>query len=163
MRSHVILAVFKRNVASYFNSVLGYLFIVVFVVAGAALAFSPQFFTNNLATLDQLNEWFPMLLLFLVPAITMGAWSDEKRSGTEELLFTLPASDVEILLGKYLAVLSVYSVALPALTAKVTSASWSLPTCAPTSKRPLTSASWTGADIVIDGAAVLAGIALEAL
>jgi ABC-2 type transport system permease protein len=92
--------------------VLGYLVIVVFVVAGAFLAFSPQFFTNNVTGLDQLSESFPLLLLFLVPAMTMSSWADEKKLGTEELLFTLPAADVEILLGKYLAALAVYTVAL---------------------------------------------------
>jgi len=108
----VIFAVFKRNVLSYFSSVLGYLFIVAFVVTGAFLAFSPRFFTNNLATLDQLTQSYPLLLLFMIPAITMTCWSDEKRSGTDELLFTLPGSDLQILLGKYLAVLAVYTIAL---------------------------------------------------
>lgn len=112
MRSHVILAVLQRNVASYFSGVLGYLFIVVFVVAGAFLAFNSQFFADNLATLDQLSEQFPLLLLFIVPAITMTVWSDEKKLGTDELLFTLPATDTEILIGKYLSVLGVYTVAL---------------------------------------------------
>ena len=112
MRSHVILAVLRRNVASYFSGVLGYLFIVVFVVAGAFLAFNSQFFADNLATLDQLSEQFPLLLLFIVPAITMTVWSDEKKLGTDELLFTLPATDTEILIGKYLSVLGVYTVAL---------------------------------------------------
>jgi ABC-2 type transport system permease protein len=111
-RWHVVSAVFRRNVASYFSGVLGYLFIIAFVVAGGLLAFRPQFFTNNIASLDQLSEGFPMLLLFLVPAITMGAWADEKKLGTDELLFTLPATDLEILLGKYFAVLAVYSIAL---------------------------------------------------
>ncbi|QDT33923.1 Gldg family protein [Thalassoglobus polymorphus] len=112
MRSHVILAVFKRNVSSYFSGMLGYLFIVVFVVAGAFLAFNQNFFADNLANLDQLSSQFPLLLLFIIPAITMTAWADEKKLGTDELLFTLPASDFEILLGKYLAVLFVYTVAL---------------------------------------------------
>ena len=112
MRMHVVLAVFKRNVASYFSGMLGYLFIIVFVVAGAFLAFDHQFFANNLANLDRLSERFPLLLLFIVPAITMTAWADEKKLGTDELLFTLPARDIEILLGKYLAVLAVYTVAL---------------------------------------------------
>lgn len=112
MRSHVTFAVFKRNVSSYFSGMLGYLFIVVFVVAGAFLAFSQDFFADNLANLDQLSEKFPLLLLFIIPAITMTAWADERKLGTDELLFTLPASDFEILLGKYLAVLFVYSVAL---------------------------------------------------
>lgn len=112
LRSHVIPAVFKRNVLSYFSGVLGYLFIVVFVVVGAFLAFSPRFFTNNLANLDQLSQAYPLLLLFMVPAITMSTWADERKLGTDELLFTLPAHDVEILLGKYLAVVAVYTIAL---------------------------------------------------
>lgn len=112
MRTHVISAVFKRNVASYFSGVLGYLFIVVFVVAGAFLAFDSEFFANNLCNLDRLSARFPLLLLFIVPAITMTAWADEKKTGTDELLFTLPARDFEILAGKYLAVLAVYSIAL---------------------------------------------------
>jgi ABC-2 type transport system permease protein len=111
-RRYVISAIFRRNVASYFSGVLGYLFIIAFVVAGGLLAFRPQFFTNNVANLDQLSDGFPMLLLFLVPAITMGAWADEKKLGTDELLFTLPATDLEILIAKYLAVLAVYSIAL---------------------------------------------------
>ncbi len=112
LRWHVVSAVFRRNVASYFSGVLGYLFIIAFVVAGGLLAFQPQFFTNNIASLDQLSAGFPMLLLFLVPAVTMSAWADEKKLGTDELLFTLPATDLEILLGKYFAVLAVYSIAL---------------------------------------------------
>jgi ABC-2 type transport system permease protein len=90
----------------------GYLFIVVFVTVCAMLAFNRQFFTDNLATLDQLNRYFPLLLLFLVPAITMSTWAEERRLGTDAILFTLPASDLEILLGKYLSVVAVYSIAL---------------------------------------------------
>ncbi|MCH2203110.1 MAG: Gldg family protein [Fuerstiella sp.] len=112
LRSQVVLSIFKRNFSSYFSGVLGYLFIIVFVVAGAALAFNAEFFTSNVPTLDQLTEGFPLLLLFLVPAITMTAWADERKLGTDELLFTLPVTDVEVLLGKYLAVVAVYSVSL---------------------------------------------------
>jgi ABC-2 type transport system permease protein len=110
--SRVTRAVFARNVASYFSGVLGFLFIVLFVFIAAYLTVREQFFTNNLVNLDQLSEWYPLLLLFIVPAITMSVWADEKKLGTDELLFTLPGTDVQILAGKYLAVLAVYTVAL---------------------------------------------------
>lgn len=109
-RAHVVLAVFKRNVLSFFSSILGYLFIIAFVSAGAFAAFDDQFFANNECSLDQLTEWYPQLLIFIVPAITMSVWSDEKKLGTDELLFTLPGTDSEILLGKYLAALFTYTV-----------------------------------------------------
>ena len=112
IRWHVVSAVFWRNVKQYFSGVLGYLFIVVFVTVCAVMAFSPQFFADNLANLDQLSRWFPMLLLFFVPSITMSVWADEKRQGTDSILFTLPASDLDILLGKYLSVAAVYTIAL---------------------------------------------------
>lgn len=112
LRSHVILAVFRRNFWSYFSGVIGYLFIVAFVLAGSLLAFREEFFTDNLANLDKLNEYFPQLLLFIIPAITMGAWAEEKKQGTDELLFTLPVSDLEVLIGKYLSVVAVYTVVL---------------------------------------------------
>ncbi|MCP4783633.1 MAG: ABC transporter permease [Fuerstiella sp.] len=112
IRANVILAVTKRNFRSYFSSILGYLFIIVFCVAASVMAFNAQFFAANLANLDQLSQQFPLLLLFLIPAITMTVWSDERKLGTDELLFTLPATDVEILIGKYLSVLGVYTVAI---------------------------------------------------
>ncbi len=112
LRSQVVLSIFRRNFSSYFSGVLGYLFIIVFVAAGAALAFNAEFFTANVPTLDQLTEKYPLLLLFIVPAITMTVWADERKQGTDELLFTLPVTDLEVLLGKYLAVVAVYSVAL---------------------------------------------------
>jgi ABC-2 type transport system permease protein len=112
MRFNVIGAVFKRNLSSFFTSVLGYLFIVAFVIAAGWLAFSPRFFVANQPSLDELTQFFPELLLFIIPAITMTVWSDEKKLGTDELLFTLPASDFEILIGKYLSVLAVYTVTL---------------------------------------------------
>ncbi len=80
------------------------------LVSGAG--FRRPFFTNNDCSLDRLTENFHWLLLFIVPAITMTAWAEERRQGTDELLFTLPARDIEILLGKYGAVLTVYTIAL---------------------------------------------------
>ena len=112
LRRQVIGAIFRRNFSAYFSGMLGYLFIIVFVVACGWYAFDPKFFTSNEPNLDQLSLYYPMLMLFFIPAITMSVWADERKTGTDELLFTLPATDVEILIGKYLAVLAVYSVAL---------------------------------------------------
>ncbi|MEL7499703.1 MAG: Gldg family protein [Planctomycetota bacterium] len=111
-RWHVVSAVFWRNVKQYFSGPLGYLLIVLFVTACSALAFSPQFFANNLATLDQLSEKFPFLLLSVIPAITMTVWAEERKQGTDAILFTLPASDFDILLGKFFSVVAVYTIAL---------------------------------------------------
>lgn len=99
-----IAAIFRRELTSYFASPVAYVFIVIFLVLAGFLAFPvSEFFARNQADLQPFFFWHPWLFLFLVPAIGMRLWSEERRSGSVELLLTLPITDWEAIMGKFLA------------------------------------------------------------
>src|SRR5690606_24425410 len=113
MNLSVIWAIFKRDFINYFSSPTGYVFICVFVILSSlATFFPPAFFNNMLANLDQLSDWMPWILLVFVPAITMSTWAEERRQGTDALLLTIPATDFDVVIGKYLSAVAIFTVSL---------------------------------------------------
>ena len=100
-----ITPVFKREFLGYFRSPVASVFLLAFLVISVALAFSRYgaFFRAGQASLESYFQFFPWLFLFLVPAVGMRLWSEEKRSGSIELLFTLPITTLECVLAKFLA------------------------------------------------------------
>jgi ABC-type transport system involved in multi-copper enzyme maturation permease subunit len=109
----VVGAVLRKELRNYLSNPTSYVFVTLFIAATAAAAFvQAEFFTRNLADLALLSEFMPVILMFFIPALTMSAWADERRYGTDELLLTLPVRDSEVILGKYLGALSMYTVAL---------------------------------------------------
>ena len=100
-----IVPIFKREFLGYFRSPVAYVFLIAFLFISVSLAFSRYggFCRAGVAGMDSYFTFFPWLFLFLVPAVGMRLWSEEKRSGTVELLFTLPITTLEAVLGKFLA------------------------------------------------------------
>lgn len=100
-------ALFKKEIGGFFSSLTGYLVIVVFLLLNSLFMWIvPGQFNvigNGYATMDSLFAIAPWVFLFLVPAITMRMFSEEKRSGTLDLLYTRPVSELQIILAKFLA------------------------------------------------------------
>jgi len=96
--------ILKRELASYFATPVVYIFIIIFLMLSGVFTFYiGQFFERGQADLTSFFNFIPWLYLVLVPAVAMRLWSEERRSGTIELLMTLPISTFHIVLGKFLA------------------------------------------------------------
>lgn len=96
--------VFKRELLAYFRTPVAYVFAVIFLIAsGTCTFFIGNFFDSNFASLDLFFNFHPWLYLFLVPAVGMRLWAEDKRSGATELLFSLPIPIGEIVIAKFLA------------------------------------------------------------
>jgi len=99
-----VYAVFKRELKSYFESPVAYVFLVVFLVLVGFLTFSVHhFYERRIADLQPFFFWHPWVYLLLVPAGTMGLWAEERRAGTIELLLTMPITMTQAIVGKFLA------------------------------------------------------------
>lgn len=98
------LAIFKRELKSYFESPVAYVFLVSFLLLTGFLTFSvARFYERQTADLEVFFTFHPWVYLLLVPAATMGLWAEERRTGTIELLLTMPVTLMQTVLGKFLA------------------------------------------------------------
>ena len=105
--------VFRRELASYFATPVAYVFIVIFLVlAGTFTFYLGGFYVRDQADLAPFFGFHPWLYLFLVPAVAMRLWAEERKSGTIELLLTLPLTMGQAVAGKFLAAWAFIGIAL---------------------------------------------------
>ncbi len=108
-------AIYKKEINTFFSSLIGYIVIGVFLIYMSLMLWvfpDSNLLNSNYATLEPLFDLAPMIFMFLIPAITMRTLAEEKLNGTIELLVTRPLNDWEIVLGKFLACLSLVGFAL---------------------------------------------------
>lgn len=99
-----VTTILRRELAGYFATPVAYVFIVIYLVMNGVFTFYlGGFFERGLADLEPFFRFHPWLYLFLVPAISMRLWAEERRAGTIELLLTLPVTTGQAVLGKFLA------------------------------------------------------------
>jgi len=99
-----VITVMRRELSGYFSTPVAWVFIVIFLMMSGVFTFYiGSFYERGMADLAPFFQFHPWLYLFLVPAIAMRLWAEEKRSGTIELLLTLPLTTGQVVLGKFLA------------------------------------------------------------
>ncbi len=105
--------IFKRELAGYFATPVAYVFLVIFLaLSGAFTFYVGNFFERGQADLQSFFGFQPWLFLFLIPAVAMRLWSEERKTGTIELFLTLPISIGEAVLGKFLAAWAFATIAI---------------------------------------------------
>ena len=108
-----ILSLARKELRAYFGSPMAAIFIGTFLLSVLFSFFwLDTFFARNIADIRPLFRWVPLLLIFLVAALTMRQWSEEEQTGTLEMLLTLPTRFVQLVVGKFLGVMSLVVVAL---------------------------------------------------
>ena len=100
---NAIYSIFKRELGTYFNSPVAYVVVILFLVITGALFWLNYFQQINLLELRSFFAQAPLFLAFFAPAMTMGLLASEKQRGTLELMMTMPVSDLQIVVGKFLA------------------------------------------------------------
>lgn len=103
--------IFKRDLSVYFYSLIGYMFIIVFLLVGVGLFITP-FFTFPVADMRGFFSLMPLILSIFLPAVTMRLWADERKENTFEMLMTFPMKAHEVVLGKYFSAFCFFLVAL---------------------------------------------------
>jgi ABC-2 type transport system permease protein len=112
MRERVV-SIAGREFASFFSSPVAFIFIGTFLAVNLFIFFwVDTFFARNIADVRPLFQWMPVLLVFLVSALSMRMWSEERRSGTLEFLLTSPVDPSVYVLGKFLAGMGLVAIAL---------------------------------------------------
>lgn len=110
---HNIVQVFRKEFNGFFASPAAWLFLGAFLIINLFIFFwGEAFFARNIADLKPLFQWMPVLLIFLVSALSMRSWSEERRSGTLESLLTSPVSPLQLVLGKFFAGIALVALAL---------------------------------------------------
>ncbi|MBX3010215.1 MAG: Gldg family protein [Caldilineaceae bacterium] len=108
-----IISVIRKELDSYFGSPMALIFLGTFLAVTLFTFFWVEtFFARGIADIRPLFKWMPLLLIFLVAALTMRQWSEEQRAGTLEMLLTLPVKPWQLVIGKFLAVMTLVALAL---------------------------------------------------
>jgi len=113
MTMRQILSITRKELDSYFGSPMALIFLGAFLAVTLFTFFWVEtFFVRGIADIRPLFQWMPLLLIFLVAALTMRQWSEEQRAGTLEMLLTLPVKPWQLVIGKFLAVMALVALAL---------------------------------------------------
>lgn len=106
-------AIIRKELNHYFGSPMALIFVGVFLAANLFVFFwVDAFWSRGVADMRPMFRWLPILLIFLMAALTMRQWSEEEQTGTLEMLLTLPARFVQLVIGKFLGVMALVIVAL---------------------------------------------------
>jgi len=121
----IVATIARRELAAYFQSPVAYVFLVIFLLLAGVFTFTfGGFFERGEASLAAFFNWVPWLFLFLVPAVGMRLWSEERRLGTIELLLTMPVASWQAILGKFVASWLFLAIALALTFPIVVTVNW---------------------------------------